>query len=109
VEDIEAQEGRDPRDIDAVTFVVNPSNPAALAGAIMAGNLLSRPHVKATYRVDHFWVPLGSSPVLVVDLTRYWCGLFSHRRDRVWKGMLRIELVDKADDDAARAVLGSKP
>jgi hypothetical protein len=73
VEDIEAQEGRDPGDIDVVTFVANPLDPAALNGAIVAAkpNLLSPSYVKATYHVDHFLVPLGSHPVLVVDQTRY--------------------------------------
>src|SRR5262245_49215124 len=31
VEDIEAQEGRDPGDMDVVTFVANPADSAALA------------------------------------------------------------------------------
>jgi hypothetical protein len=34
-------------------------------------------------------------------MTRYWIGLFSHRRDGIWKGMLRMELNTAADDIAA--------
>jgi hypothetical protein len=111
VEDIEVQESRPPGDIDVVTFVAYPADPLAIQLMVNAANssLLDRPHVKATYHVDHFWMPLGSHPVRVVDQTRYWYGVFSHRRDRTWKGMLVVDLLNKADDDAARIQLGSKP
>jgi hypothetical protein len=72
-------------------------------------SLLDHGYVKGTYHIDHFWVPLGYAPAQLVSITRYWYGLFSHRRDRVWKGMLTVTLADKADDDAARSVLGKKP
>jgi hypothetical protein len=71
--------------------------------------LLVHAHVKGTYSVDHYWVSIGSDPVFLVEQTRYWYGLFSHRRDRVWKGMLVIDLINTADDDAARVALGSQP
>ncbi|HWG46882.1 MAG TPA: hypothetical protein VN688_29235 [Gemmataceae bacterium] len=110
LEDIEAQERRDPGDIDAVTFVADPENPAALSAKLVTKpELLSHAHIKGTYSVDHYWLSLGSQPVFLVDLTRYWYGLFSHRRDRVWKGMLVVELADKSDDNAARIALRSQP
>ncbi|MHB1424191.1 MAG: hypothetical protein ACYC3I_13530 [Gemmataceae bacterium] len=37
-----------------------------------------------------------------------WYGLFSHRRDRVWKGMLSVELADLSDETAVRLVLESR-
>jgi len=111
VEDIETQEGRDPNDVDVVTFVSSPADSATLNAKIIATNaqLLDHTYVKATYRVDHFWVPLGTSPQLLVSIARYWYGLFSHRRDRVWKGMLVVELRDSADDQSALALLGVQP
>jgi hypothetical protein len=43
-------------------------------------------------------------------MTRYWFGLFSHRRsDGIWKGMLQVRLEDVADDAAAIAALGPDP
>jgi hypothetical protein len=110
LEDIETQEGRAPGDIDVVTFVSHSANPAALHTALAPKIiLLNRAHVKSTYHVDHIVIPLGSAPAVLVDEGRYWYGLFSHRRDRVWKGMLVVNLVDKSYDDAARKVLGGKP
>lgn len=110
VEDIETHEKRDPGDLDAVTFVSTPSDSKDL-DALLAPRpeLRSRQHVKGTYHVDHFWLPLGSAPTNLVALTRYWYGLFSHRRDRVWKGMLEIQLQDTGADDTARSVLVSRP
>lgn len=108
-EDIEAQEGRAPLDIDVVTFVAQPTTPLDLANILRPEGLLDRGAVKATYHVDHFVVSLGSSPALLVDHSRYWCGLFSHRRDRVWKGMLRLEMTDRTADIAAKTLLGVAP
>src|SRR5262249_37156534 len=100
VEGIEAQERRAPADLRGITFVANPANPVDLGAKLVTKpELLLRAHVKGAYFIDHFWLPLGSKPVLLVDQTRYWYGLFSHRRDRVWKGMLVVELVEKSDDD----------
>jgi hypothetical protein len=110
VENIEAQETRPPDDIDVVTFVLNPQGSAALKTTLSPKpELLSRADVKSTYHVDHLWLPLGVAPVNLVDHSRYWYGLFSHRRDGVWKGMLVMKLADKFDDDKARIVLGGKP
>lgn len=72
-------------------------------------DLLSTASVKSKYRVDHYWLPLGSSPVNIVENTRYWFGLFSHRRDRVWKGMLCVPLGPIDKDDEAREILAGTP
>ena len=110
LEDIERQERREPNDLDAITFVADPTAPADLKAKLSAKpDLLSRNYVKATFSVDHFWVPLGWEPVYLVDQTRYWYGLFSHRRDRVWKGMLAVDLFDLAQEDGIRVALGCRP
>jgi hypothetical protein len=110
LEDIEAQASRDPGDIDVVTFVADPLDLHALATLINSNLwLLDQNHTKTNYRVDHFLVPLGSAPRNLIELTRYWYGLFSHRRDGVWKGMLKVDLSDPIDDAAASALLGGTP
>jgi hypothetical protein len=110
VEDIENQEGRPPGDVDAVTFAAQPANSADL-NAIFATRpeLLDPNQTKRDFRVDHYLVPLSSPPDVIVDHTRYWCGLFSHRRDREWKGMLVAVLLGGPDEQAARTLLGTRP
>jgi hypothetical protein len=42
----------------------------------------------------------------IVNPTRYYLGLFSHRRvDDLWKGMLQVRLEDDADDLVAMGIL----
>lgn len=110
LEDIEAVEGRSPKDIDAVTFVAEPSDPAVLDTTLNPRTDLWVPdQTKATYFVDHYHVSLGGAAERLVKRARYWYALFAHRRDGQWKGMLEVELRSEADDDAARLILGSKP
>lgn len=101
VEDIEVQENREPGDADIVTF-------SLVDLAKLDRQLLDRTHTKATFHVDHFLVRLEAHPVLLVEATKYWYALFSHRRDRTWKGMLHVHL-SKTDDEAARKILERKP
>lgn len=112
VEDVETQEGRDPSDIDVVTFVSHPNDEISLSAVLQPRpHWTDRTESKRLFRVDHFLLPLCSAPERIVDLTRYWYGLFSHRRDpdRTWKGMLRVELTPIADDASAWTALRSNP
>ena len=61
--------------------------------------------LKSALHIDHYFANLAADPATVVELSQYWYGLFSHRRDRIWKGMLRIELNTPADYAQARALL----
>jgi len=105
-------ESKDPRDLDVVTFLYRPPgirDRNDLAKLLRANlNLFGHAQVKATYSLDFFPVDLDGSAEALVNLTRYWLGLFSHRRgDDLWKGMLQVRMEDVADDAAAIAVLGS--
>jgi len=103
-----------PGDIDVVGFF---HRPAALRTAVALDNfmdgrpdLFDRSYVKPRYRVDYFPVDLNGRPETLVNLTRYWMGLFSHRRaDGLWKGMLQVRVEDVADDAAALVTLGPAP
>lgn len=107
-EDIEVQENRPPGDIDIVTFFGTTDGGKLFQERLRRDpSLLQRAHVKATYHADHFWLPLGTDPVSLVEQTRYWYGLFSHRRDRTWKGMLRVVL-SETDDQAATKILEAR-
>lgn len=104
-------ENKQPRDLDVVSFLYRPKgiqDPSQLLTVMRAnGTLFVRNLVKMEYRLDAFPVDLDGSPEALVSSTRYFLGLFSHRRDDdLWKGMLQVRLEDVADDTAAIAALG---
>ena len=104
-------ESKDPRDLDVVTFLYRPvgiQDRNDLAKLLHANlNLFGHAQVKSGYSLDFFPIDLDGSPEALVNLTRYWLGLFSHRRgDDLWKGMLQVRMEDVADDTAALATLG---
>lgn len=105
MEDAEAVRGRAPADIDVVSFL--PMSPGPLDPAI-SQKLANRGLVKSQMKVDHMVVFLNWSGPVIVEYTRYWCGLFSHRRgDGVWKGMLKVDLNTPSEDVAAGQHLDS--
>jgi hypothetical protein len=109
LENIEAREARPPVDLDIITFVL-PVDAAFVAGAVAAHPvLIDHDATKMQYSLDHYWVNLAYNPISTVELTRYWIGLFSHRRDGIWKGILRLELNTAAIDSAARDFLRNLP
>jgi hypothetical protein len=105
LEDIEAREARAPNDIDVVTFYHLPngksqSDVAEQDPALFRGGRA----LKSAYHVDAYLVDLGGSAEYIVERSRYWYSMWSHRRDGVWKGYLQINL-DPAEDTAARVAI----
>jgi len=105
LEDIETLDGRPPRDVDVVTFFHKPATitDGAAWQAFINANLLvlDRGQVKAAFNVDVQFIDLDMPPAHVVSVARFWYGLFSHRRNGLWKGLLQLPLALSADDDAA--------
>jgi hypothetical protein len=116
-ENVERTRNSAPRDIDVVTFL-EPANLPTPLSKPMADTLVvlqDRDATRKQFRVDHIVVQLVSTSdrtkdaTRLVDVTRYWFGLFSHRRnDDVWKGMLRLSLDTVADDTQALNSLRAK-
>jgi len=111
-EDVEATEGRSPRDIDVVTFFYRPA--AATASSEWQQFCMAHPqtfdvpHLKGLYQTDAYFVDLSLPAPDIVSSTRYWFGLFSHKRAiGLWKGMVQVTL-DHNDDSAALALLAGK-
>lgn len=107
-------ESKNPRDLDVVTFLHRPlgvRDRSDLEHLLQANlGLFERTHVKAAFNLDFFPIDLDASAAMLVNLTRYWLSLFSHRRgDDLWKGMLQVRLDDAVDDGAALAALGPDP
>jgi hypothetical protein len=111
LEDIERLETRDPRDVDIVTFCVPPANcrtPADAQAMVRANQQVFVPiHAKPRYHCDPYFVSFLSNPEAIVSATRYWFGLFSHRRGGLWKGLLQVPLaISQQDRDAEAFVNG---
>lgn len=108
LEDVETREGRPPRDQDVLTFFWPPHAEFTARVAASFPVLTDHAAVKATFLVDHYPINLALHPVQTVDLVAYWTGLFSHRRDGVWKGMARVELGGDTEDGAALPILKAR-
>lgn len=98
-------EDKVPNDIDVITFFHRPNGHETdtQIGSMMLTNpdVLRRPGIKARLKVDAMFVDLDSSPTRIVELTRYYGSLFSHRRgDDLWKGMIEVTLDVAGDADA---------
>lgn len=105
LEAIEVEENRPPKDLDVVTFYIPAHSTFNATVAAEYPILRDRNQIKATFHLDHFPFDIAHNPLLTVEWTRYWTGLFSHRRDGVWKGMLRVDLNTPIDDSNARGLL----
>ena len=109
LEDVEKTENRPPGDIDVVTFYWNPNANFTTNFVAAFPDIANRAKIKADFFVDHFPIDVGFHPEATVEATRYWCGLFSHTRTGVWKGMLRIDLNTPTDDASATTLLATRP
>lgn len=107
MEDVETLEKRPPNDIDVVTFAPRPVAPADWAAFFNANLALLHPaQVKAAFKCDSYFVDLSLAPTFVVERTRYWFGLYSHRRTGLWKGLVQIPLQITQDDVDASKLVG---
>lgn len=110
LEDIEAIESRAPRDVDVVTFVHRPvafaDDAAWQTFTSTHVNLFNPVQAKATYRCDAYFVDMDTMPENIVNQTRYWFGLFAHRRTGIWKGLLQLPLAVTHDDTDASVIVG---
>ena len=107
---IELRERRAPRDIDVVTFFRRPPHVRSDADWLAFFNsntaLFDPVANKQQFLCDTYFVDLDLDPMSIVAQTRYWYGLFSHRRvTGEWKGMLEVPLQITAADAAAAALL----
>ena len=96
MEDVETMQGRAPRDLDVVSFVSAPAPATPQAADLEA---LDHGLAKQRYQVDGYFVELDALPPRqLTDWSTYWYSLWAHRRNKVWKGFLQVEL--RPDDDA---------
>ena len=107
MENIESRENRPPRDLDVLTLFWGYDRKVQAAWISAFPELVNRSLAKTNYSLDHFPVDIGFSPELTVESIRYWVQLFTHNREGIWKGMVRVDLNTPALDIEARKVLQS--
>jgi hypothetical protein len=105
LEDVETREKRAPNDIDVVTVYWGYDIPFQMRLMTTFPEIANPDLSKINFSVDHYPFDAGYDPTLTLEYTRYWILLFSHNRQGVWKGMLKIELDTPSDDAAARREL----
>jgi hypothetical protein len=108
LEDVERKEERAPRDLDLVTFYGCISMDDQEVIKEKFPEFFSSVLAKEKFALDHFVVDYTAHPEHTVEYTRYWIQLFSHNRDQVWKGMLRLELNTPEIDQLALDYLNNK-
>ncbi|WP_246316267.1 DUF6932 family protein [Tepidicella baoligensis] len=105
LEQVEALEGRPPRDMDVVTFYELPSGLDQRALLQKHADKFNHPRIKTSYNIDAYFMMLGDplNAAFVQEIS-YWYSMWSHRREGLWKGFVQVDL-DPSQDDDARAVL----
>ena len=108
LEDAESRLGRPPNDIDLVTFARRPPGLTDFNSFVQTNfSLFSSIAAAKSFSCDAYFVDLDKPANLIVDDTRYWYGLFSHRRSTFeWKGMIQVPL--QSDDGEAVIILNSR-
>lgn len=97
VEDVERSSNpRSPQDIDVVTFYYgNETN-------TLNQQLFNPDITKENFDVDGYGIELGKPlDAGTAVLIGYFHGLWSHRRNHIWKGFIQVDL-DPEEDPAAR-------
>jgi hypothetical protein len=108
-ENVESTEGRDPRDVDVVTFFELAEGETEDSIFQKNPNLFDHDFVKQTYLVDSYWSVLGV-PIdyQSVKQISYWYSMWSHRRDGLWKGFVQVGLESPQDLLAKQALAQAK-
>ncbi|MDN4013690.1 hypothetical protein QX233_14525 [Chryseobacterium gambrini] len=107
LENIEVSESRQPRDIDVVTFFQGLTIPQLYDIKVVFPEFFSPKLAKNIFFLDHYFVPIDHDPISTVESARYWIQLFTHKRNGIWKGMLKIPLDTTTNDIEALNYLKS--
>lgn len=107
IENIELSEERAPRDLDVVTFYGQLSIKDQTRIRANFPEFVNPNLAKEIFSLDHYPVDYSYSPDVTVEMTRYWVQLFTHNRNGIWKGMLRLGLNTDIEDQHAIDFLNS--
>ena len=106
VENAEYSRGRAPGDVDVVTFFYVPDGHTRESLVRAFPGAFDKIAAKRDFGVDSYFVGLNQTYAeILVNLSAYWYGLWSHTKDRLrWKGFVEVDL-DPGEDEAASAAL----
>lgn len=108
LEDIEnSGRNRPPEDLDLLTFYYPLTKDQQINIITNFNEFRDRKACKAKFKLDHILINIGGDPLLTIESTRYFLQLFTHNRDQVWKGMLKIEVGIINEDVDAENFLNS--
>lgn len=100
ISDIESLEKREPADIDIVTFYMLPEN-MTQESLFAQSEIFKHDKAKVLYNVDGYFLQMGipyNSPE--INQVSYWYSIWSHSRQRVWKGFVEVELNEVLDNSS---------
>ena len=110
LENIEARENRPPEDLDLLTIYWGYDVTFQERFGLEFPEFYDHNLSKKNFQLDHYPVDVGYSLNLTVELVRYWIQLFSHNREAVWKGMIRVDLdTPEEDGEGSRYLKGLEP
>lgn len=110
LEDVETLRRRPPGDIDLITVYWGYDTLFQSALGARFPEFVDFQLSKISYSVDHYFLDADfSDREIVIMQARYWSLLFCHNRDKLWKGMLKIDINTPAEDTQALAELGTPP
>jgi hypothetical protein len=93
LENVEYLEHRSPNDLDVVTFAYLPNGLDQRDLFNQDVNLFTPPQSKGLYLVDSYFVQLNNvSAEYLIERSRYWYSMWSHRRSGQWKGYIELDL-----------------
>ena len=104
---VESIKNSSPNDADVVTWAYHPDG-QNVRSVIMSKPYLCNPQIaKQKFKIDHYMIPLYNDALTLIQYATYWYGLFSHTRERIWKGIVAVALDSLENDNAARNILGA--
>lgn len=105
LENIEVSQKRAPADLDLLMFYKDVTLETQQKVAQDYPTLFDQSVLKRDFKLDLYLLNYAANPENTVEFVRFWIQLFTHNRDGVWKGMLKIPLNTPKEDSEALTLL----